>query len=342
MDKYAFYSYSFEDVPIEGDCFEGEQVLTTDTSDMHRRSMLDHLFGHRNTSFTIKKYRKHDADDLPTTVLAHPERIVLLRVENPKEVKVWEKSSSPPGEVASIKERRLPSNPFSYVLIDCRERGQRMMAIRIDSSAWRNTDIVAQLLQDNINKKLKSLSRGFAIKIKPVLMEIDFVEHSRFLIKRKKIPVTKMTVYFTHGLISPRVEEIIKNDAYLRELTGRMFEASNGEVTYNYPNGNRILDRRGNMLEHIVTLIGSEPNGAFRLRMTYDDGTSYTCGKDVRIEFEMDEMAFMGMLGVGNLFPEQDIGAWFDDKAQKIEEQRHAETFNKNRTSTFGRLLQAG
>ena len=151
-----------------------------------------------------------------------------------------------------------------------------------------------------------------------------------------------MTVYFTHGLISPRVEEIIKNDAYLRELTGRMFEASNGEVTYNYPNGNRILDRRGNMLEHIVTLIGSEPNGAFRLRMTYDDGTSYTCGKDVRIEFEMDEMAFMGMLGVGNLFPEQEIGAWFDDKALKIEEQRHAETFNKNRTSTFGRLLQAG
>ena len=339
MDKYAFYSYSFKDVPFEENCFEEGQVTKLNTSTEHRIKMLDHLFGSKNTMFTVKKYRKHEADDLPSTVLAHPERLILLRVENPKEVKVWEKKASPPGEIASIKERKLPSNPFSLVIIDCREKGQCMIAIRIDSSAWRNTDTVAELLQDNINRKLKNLSLGFAITIEPILIEIDFVEHSRFLIKRKRIPVTKMTVYFTHGLINPRVEAIIKKDSYLRELTGRMFEAQHGEVTYNNPNGMRIIDKRGNMLEHIVLLIGSDPNGAFRLRLSYADGTSYTCGKDIRMEFDMDEVAYMGMLGFGTIFPEQNMGAWFDRNALKIEEQRHAETINKKGTSASEQLL---
>ena len=131
----------------------------------------------------------------------------------------------------------------------------------------------------------------------------------------------------------PKVEDIIKNDPYLKDMQRRMFEASSAECSYNYPNGMRILDGRTKMLEHFVMLIASEPNGAFRLRISYADGSSYICGKDVRMEFQMNDVAFMGMLGIGNLFPEQEMGAWLDYVANEIEKQRNATTTEKGRQS---------
>lgn len=343
MDKYAIYTYSFTDVPVEGDWIKENEVTRPQLSDDHRRAWLDKLFGRQNTVFPMKKHNKNGADDYPCMVLAHPERFVLLRIERPTEVKIYEKHESQRGEAARIDERRLPSNPYVYVIIDSRERCGCKMAISIDSSVWRSSDKVADLVQENINRHLKNLSLGFGVIIKPELMQLDFVSHSRNLIKKKHLGVNKMTIYFTSGMINPKVEEIVKSDKYIKGLLQRMYKAIHGELTLYGPDGQSIIDRRSRTFEHLVMLVGSDPaSESFRIKMSYSDGSTYTCGKDIRMEFRMDEIAFMAMLGEGSLFPEHEIGAWFDGVAKQIEEQRNAEQSKRTRTSADRQSLWTG
>ena len=69
-------------------------------------------------------------------------------------------------------------------------------------------------------------------------------------------------------------------------------------------------------------LVGSDPVAQpFRLSMSYSDGSVYKCGKDVRMEFWMSDNTFMSLLGMGTLFPQDEIGAWFDEVTRKIEKQ---------------------
>lgn len=340
MDKYAIYTYSFTDAPIEGDWTKGDKVTLPKLSDDQRRAMLDQLFGRQNALFTIKKYNKSDADDYPCTVLAHPERFILLRIERPKEERIFEKHESLRGEAARIDERRLPSFPYVFVIIDCRESCGCKIAISVDSSAWRSTDKVAELIQNNVNRQLKNLSRGFGIKVDPELMKLDFVSHSRNLIKKKRLGVDKMTIYYTRGMINPKVEEVIKDDPFIKRLFRSMFNAQHGQLTLYGPESKQILAQNAKILEHIVTLVASDPvSEPFRLKMDYSDGSSYSCGKDIRMEFRMDAMVFGAMFGEGSLFPEHEIGAWFDGVTKQIEEQRNAEHSKQNRTPAIRKSL---
>ncbi len=343
MDKYAIYTYDFTDAPVEGDWTKGSEVIHPESSDDHRRAMLDQIFGRQNTMFTIKKFNKNDADDYPCTVLAHPERFILLRIERPKQERIFEKHESQRGEAARIDERRLPSFPYIYVIIDCREGCGTKIAISVDSSAWRSTDKVAELVQENVNRKLESLSRGFGISVKPELMQLDFVSHSRNLIKKKRLGVDKMTIYFTRGMINPKVEEIVKSDPFIKRLMLSMYKAQHGQLVLFGPDSNSIVDRRSRTFEHLVTLVASDPvSEPFRLKMSYSDGSTYSCGKDIRMEFRMDAIAFGAMFGVGSLFPEHEMGAWFDGVTKQIEEQRNAEHSKQNGTQAGEQSLWNG
>ncbi len=341
MDKYAIYTYYFADAPVEGDWTKGGEVNRPESSDYHRRAMFDHLFGRQNTTFPMKKYNKNDADDYPCTVLAHPERFVLLRIERPKTEKIFEKRESQRGEAARIDERYLPSFPYIYVIIDFREGCSRKMAISVDSSAWRSTDKVAELVRENVNRALESLSVGFVIKVKPELMQFDFVSHSRNLIKKKRLGVDQMTIYFTRGMINPKVEEIIKEDPFIKRLMRSMYNAQHGKLILYEPDSREILASKARTFEHLVTLVASDPiSEPFRLKMSYSDGSTYSCGKDIRMEFRMDAMAFGAMFGEGSLFPEHEIGAWFDGVEKQIEEQRNAEHSKQDRTTATGESLR--
>ena len=341
MDRYAIFSYGFTDLPLERDWTLCEQTVRPESSDDHRRSMLDQLFGARNTTFTFKEYNKSDADNYPCTVLAHPEGFILLRIERPKEVNVYDKHESQRGEAARIDKRWVPSFPYIYVVIDCRQGRGCQIAVSIDSNAWRSSDKVAELVQENVNRQLKSLSRGFGIRVKPELMKLDFVSHSRNLIKKKRLSVNRMTIYFTRGMINPKVEEIIKEEPFIKRLLKSMFDAQHGQLTLYDPDVQKILANKARILEHLVTLVGSDPvSEPFRLKMNYSDGSAYSCGKDVRMEFLMDDMTFAAMLGEGSLFPEHEIGAWFDGVTRDIDEQRNAEHSKQDRASADSSLLR--
>jgi len=131
MDKYAIYYYELNDAPVEGNFLQGEVAKHPNMSKDQCREALYALFGDRNSEFVIKKMKKNRAETYPSIVMARGERLVLLRLENPKEVTVWEKHTSSPGEAANIDKRKVPSNPFCYIIIDCRS-GHNMIAIEID------------------------------------------------------------------------------------------------------------------------------------------------------------------------------------------------------------------
>lgn len=323
MDNYSIYNYTFDAVPVEGDFFRTEDSDPPAVDDDRRKKKLEMLFGEKNTVFRMVKYNKNDADELPCTVLAHPEHFVLLRLENPKQVKLFEKHESHHGEVPRIDESHRPSYPYLYIVIDCREKCGCKIAISTNSSAWRKTDKVAELLQDNVNEHLKNLQQSFAIKLTPEVMTVDFVSHSRYLVKKKNLSVSKMTIYFTRGITNPIVEEIIKNDNFVKGLLKRTFNALHSEITLYGPETERIIRKNSLILSHLVSLAASDPvSEPFRLSMTYSDNSKYSCGKDVRMEFLMGEYTFLGMLGVTNLFPEQTIGHWFDTITNEIDERK--------------------
>ena len=333
MDKYAIYSFDFIKTPYEADWTRGE-LRKSECSAEYCRSRFETLFGDKKASFEVKHQYSYYSDCYPCTVLAHPEHFVLLRLENPKEEKIYDKRISNNGDIDKIEERRVPSFPYIYVIIDCRQEGSGKIAFSIDSNAWRSLDRVADIFMESVNRHLKSQSWGFGIRIRPITIPIDFVSHSRRLIKKDKLNVDKMTLYFTRGTINPEIEEIVKSDPYIKGLMQRMFEAQRGELTLFGPEGSKIVSEKSKVFQHLVMLVGSEPKSQpFRLSMTYSDGSVYKCGKDVRMEFLMSDNTFMSLLGIGTLFPEEEIGAWFDDITKKIEKQKDEETVKSGRAS---------
>jgi hypothetical protein len=321
MDKYAIFSCSFFEVPIEKDWTKTEDIQPN-FSDENCRMRLDKLFGDKKSIFDVRQLNKHDADKLPCTVLAHPDCFVLLRLEHPKEEKIFDKRESKNGDIDLIEERHIPSFPYIYIIIDCRQKVGCKIAFSIDSNAWRSLDKVAAVFQESVNRQLRGLSWGFGIKISPITMQIDFVSHSRRLIKKENLRVDKMTIYFSNGTINPEIEEIVKNDSFIKGLMQRMYNAPHGELTLYGPEGSKIINAKSKVFQHLVTLVGSDPVAQpFRLSMSYSDGSVYKCGKDVRMEFWMSDNTFMSLLGMGTLFPQDEIGAWFDEVTRKIEKQ---------------------
>ncbi len=316
MQSYSFYTYSFKPGIPQGGLFQGESSSFEDMSEDKRRKLFEFLFGGRGLQFTIKK------KDYPCTVMAHDGGIVMLRLERPRNVTVYDKQKQANGAVANITKRPMPSNPFNYVIIDLRE-GRNMIAISIEGDAWRDTDTVANLLRESVNHHFDEMCKDIHIALTPQTFNHDYVEYSRYLIKKKKRRVTKMTFYLTGGTINPEVEAIIKKDRYLSGLMNRRrFKEKHLEVSYFDPDSPSIVRKNSNTLEHFVMLVLSEPRSdTFRLRMTYDDGTTLNCGHEVKFEYEMDENAFLSIFGNASMFPEMNIGAWLDKAKSIIEEE---------------------
>ena len=312
--KYSFYTYDFEPGSSQGDLYDGNQPFG-EQSEKHRRSLFEFLFGKSGALFNIRN------GDYPCTVMAHNDGIVMLRVERPRNVPLYIKEElQQTGVIPRIDKEKRPSNPYNYVIVDFRE-GRNLVAISIDGDAWRDTNTVANMLRESVNAQFDALNRDMHIVLQPLMFNRDFVEYSRYLIKKKQRRVTKMTFYFTGGKINPEMEAIIKKDGYLSGLKNRSFKSRHTEISYIDPDSRAIARKNSSTLEHFVMLVMSEPDSdAFRLRITYDDGTTLNCGKQNKFEYEMPEDVFDSIFGFGSMFPEQNIGAWLDRAKEAVEE----------------------
>lgn len=315
-DIYAIYKFELcHSESNEGTLFESKKTESK-IEENDKNKKLDQLFGNVGDTKTLQKVKKNlTGDKFPCTVIAHPERVILLRVERPTEVNRYNKSEI----TGTIKEESLPSFPYHFVIIDCR-KGKNMIAIEIDTDAWRNTDTVANMLEENITGWMTEKYK-LGIKITPQTLPRNFWDYNGFLIKKKKLPVKKLSIYFTHGLVDPRVEEVFKNNKYVKRILKDTFGARQTKVDYIDPDGSLIVSRKyKTTLEQLAILITSEiVHDSIGLSMDYGKGIVVSCGKDVRAEFPMEYETFMTLFSQ-NLFGQSNIEWWLDSVVIKIKE----------------------
>lgn len=334
MDNYALYHFSFEETQdIQGD-FTISEVVERPVPTMDKNLWLDRLFGDRKADVRIQRVKKNlYADKYPCTVLAHQDRVIWLRLENEKAVSIYVKSRHNPTDIDAIKQEFWPSNPYSFIFIDCRE-GRKLIAIKKDSDAWRNTDTIANLLEASLNAMMESLNYAFRIRIKPETMPRDFMGYNRKLIKKGNHKVRKMVIKFKSGSIDPEVEAKIRRSPILSRLLKEMWLAPSGELVLNNPEGRRIVDRRLVDVQRIIELIlclGA--HSGFGLSLSYDDGLEVSCGEEVRINYEMKASTLQMLFEEtgSDLFGEYEINKWLDRASNHIIAMKDEETADTNR-----------
>ena len=290
MDKYAIYTYEKTDAPPqEGEIWQEDEETTPAGDNDEKTDKLEWLFGGTGTEFRVQREsRRGGADKFPCTVLAHDHHVALLRLENVKSVSVYVKSQAAVGKVARIDKQDIESNPYCYVIIDFNPE-RRLIAIQVDSDSWRKTETVRGLLEGGINDFLNQKKMGFNVKILSKMQTQEFWDYSTYRIKKEHRTLSKMTIYFDKGKLDPRVEALVKQSPYLRNLMKDLWGGTHGELTIFDPVGTRVIDQRKHDIENLVAIIMSDiPNNKFGLKMTYDDGIAYTCGKAVQVEIPLD------------------------------------------------------
>ena len=345
-NNYAIYSYQFFKYKEESDLFTEGQSKEVDM-DMSQ-DVFYGLFKPTNNLFLVQKDEGDTAKKYTCEVFGNDSRIVALRLFNLKQEHYWEIVATPHDPMGIVKRTPQPSTPCTFVIIDCRP-GKKILAVKVETEAWSNTDTVRDLMEESINHHLESLSCGFRIKLYTKMQSRDFYEYSKKRIKKEGRAVKKMTIHFKTGKLDPKIETVVNNSEFLKRLFNIIDKyAMSGEMTLNQPIGPKLIDRRRHDIENIITLVGSDPLG-YGLDMTFDDNVTLHCGKDVRAELPMEpegalelfhikqkatkavqlELSFDGMpKPVENRYL---LEVWLDSVAEQTEKMKDAETIKRKR-----------
>ena len=344
---YAIYSYKFVEVRDEGDWTQGEQASIVDMG--AAQDWLYQLFGKTRTLFPVQKGEGESAKKYTCEVYGNDHRIVALRLLNIKEQSYWKLVENPNDPMGKLVKELLESTPCTYVIIDCRQ-GHNIIAVKVETDAWRNTDTVCELMERSINRHLESLSRGFRIKLYTKLESRDFLDYSSRRIKKDGRMLKKMTIRFRTGQLNPVIESFVKNNKYLKGLFDRIdkYDGASGELTLNQPMGLKLIDRRRHDIEKFIALIISDPKG-YSMDWTFDDNVTLHYGKDNIYEPSMDPEGSLELFHLGRkaepvvqlkFFSEEQeadlnkslLEGWLDKVAEETIKMKDAETVKPKRS----------
>ena len=345
-NNYAIYSNKFVKCKDEGDWTQGEEVTATDMT--VAQDWFYKLFGKTRTLFPIPKGEGESSKKYTCEVYGNDHRIAALRLLNVKVQGYWKLTEDPNDPMGELIKDFLESTPCTYVIIDCR-RGHNIIAVKVETEAWRNTDTVCELMERSINQHLESYGRGFRIKIYTKLDSHDFLNYSSRRIRKDGRTLKKMTIRFRTGKLNPIIEGLVKNSRYLKGLFERIdkYDGSSGELILNQPMGSKLIDRRRHDIENFITLISSDPKG-YSMDWTFDDNMTLHYGKDSRYEPSMDPEGSLELFHLGRkadptveleLFSEEPEAAtnkyllegWLDKVAEETKKMKDAETVKPKR-----------
>ena len=193
MDNYAIYKFElYKREGSQGDWTKCDQMIEPQME--HAYENFERIFGKKGTVVRVQKEKKRGegADKFPCHVLAHDHNIILLRLENVKNVTVYE-SHSTAGPIPHIEKKQYESNPPCFIIIDNRQ-GKAQMAIEIDTAAWSKTNLVRDLLQENLNRELEPF--GLAVKIWSKMQKSDYWNYVTYRQRKEGRGIKKMTFHF--------------------------------------------------------------------------------------------------------------------------------------------------
>lgn len=349
MDNYyAIYTYKFFEYNDQmGDLFQDGQTKEADMDEA--QNTFYKLFKPQNNLFHVLKDEGDTVKTYTCDIYGNDSRIVALRLFNMKEEHYWKLVVSHNDPMGAVERKSLTSTPCTFVIIDCRP-GKNVIAVKVEKEAWRNTDTVRDLMEENFNHHLESLSCGFRVKLYTKMDSREFFEYSKRRIKKEGRTVKCMTIRFKTGKLNPDIQAIINTSDYLKRLFNVISKyAPSGEMTLNQPIGPKLIDKRRRDIENIIALILSDPKG-FGLDMTFDDQVTFHCGRDMRAELVMNPEGSLELFHHGTkaepavqleLFDDGSsrtdenkylLEGWLDSVADQTEKMKDAETINTKRS----------
>lgn len=347
MDNYyAIYTYKFIEYEEESDLFLDGQSKEADMDSA--QDTFYGLFKPINNLFHVQKEEGDTVKKYTCEVFGNDSRIVALRLFNMKEEHYWEIVANPHDPMGTVVRNSLTSTPCTFVIIDCRI-GKNILAVKVETEAWRNPDSVRDLMEESINHYLESISCGFRVKLYTKMESRDFFQYSKQRIKKEGRTVKQMTIRFKTGKLNPEIEAVVANSDYLKRLFNIIDKyALSGEMTLNQPIGPKLIDKRRHDIENLIALIVSDPNG-YGLDMTFDDKVTLHCGKDVRAELPMEPEGALELFHIGRKAERATqleiafdgsskpvhnrylLEGWLDSVAEQTEKMKDAETIKRKR-----------
>ena len=323
MDNYAIYKFElYKREGSQGDWTKCDQMIEPQME--HAYENFERIFGKKGTVVRVQKEKKRGegADKFPCHVLAHDHNIILLRLENVKNVTVYE-SHPTAGPIPHIEKKQYESNPPCFIIIDNRQ-GKAQMAIEIDTAAWSKTNLVRDLLQENLNRELEPF--GLAVKIWSKMQKSDYWNYVTFRQRKEGRGIKKMTFHFPNTKIRPSIETTIGLSNHLKTLMELInsLGAGQGELSIHPPTNDYLLKKKLADIKKMVALCASSE---YSLSVTFDDDITYRCNENLRAELPMNIPSALNDFENGqmNTFFEFDIERWLDWVVEQTEKYKDAE-----------------
>ncbi|MBR1789131.1 MAG: hypothetical protein IJ762_08115 [Bacteroidaceae bacterium] len=318
MDKYAIYSYELTEKPRRN---EVELPEMPSIEKMSLEGRFKSLFGtERGDELQLQKAGKYGtADKYNGYVLRHLNDIVLLRVENTKDKKIWEKQPSN-NPVPPIEMTKRKSTPYCYVIIDNRP-GHHLIAIQSNSEAWSNANKVKDLLQESFNWVLDVKNYGLEVDVQTKMMPSQFWEYVDYRRKMEHVYIKSMTFTFTNYKRRSDIDikkALSKEWRHLESIVNMTdnLGGEKGVIKIEPPKDEALLKRKKEDIKRMVELC---MNSNYSLSITFSDNITYKCNQDLRAELPMEDESIRQEFeyGVGDLFGNFRLAGWLDDVIEK-------------------------
>ena len=326
MEKYAIYNFELYKLEaIQGDLSMGNEIVAPKME--HAYQNFESIFGSKGNELRVQKEKRRGegVDKYPCHVLAHDSHLIYLRLENVKDVTVYE-SHPTAGPIPNIEKKKIPSLPPCNIIIDNRE-GKYQIVIEIYSPAWNNTNIVRDILQENWNRELEKF--GLSIKIWSKMRRSEFWNYVSYRQKKEKRYIKKLTFRFPNAMVRPSIETSIGLSNHLKTLMSMInsLGAGMGELTIHPETDSRLLKKKLADIKNMVALCSSND---YSLSLTFDDNITYNCNENLKAELPLNTPKILDEFenGEKTLLFEYNIERWLDWVIEQTKYYQDAEQIN--------------
>ena len=309
MESYRLYKFVLGPSHTkEGDWTQSGVVEATDLSKAQEsfEKILKDVFKN-DSRLPIGKEPETGEKVLPNSILRNNNYVTLLKLHNPGIVNIWELSGA-----------KIPKDtfPYSYIIIDNRP-GVGQLAIQMKTDAWSDPDVVARLLEENLNRILKDQSTGLMIEIRYKYLPTSFFDYVKQRRKEAGIFVKHLYFEFTNPKFETPIDTAVDTTGHIRQLMNMLSElgGAKAKLQVDAPKKNELIRRKLKDIKQMVSLVST--NG-YSLKVEFSDKTKYSCNELMLHDDEMKETVLSDFRdGHKHNFFEFELFHWLDEMLKK-------------------------
>ena len=318
MDKFRLYKIILKPSPsIEGDWLTSESIQLPDLS--KAQDSFERIFENGVKQLPLGREGETGGDPLPNRILAHHDRVTLLRLNHPKNVSLWKQQGT------DYEKKTEKSLPYCYIIIDNRN-GIGQAAIEVKSDAWSDPETIKNLLTNNLNRILKDLGTGICLEFRHKWLPSDFFDFIKQKKKEDSVTVKKLTYEFTNPKFETPIESAVDVSGHLRQLMNMMSElgGAKARLQIDAPSKNELIKRKLKDIKQMVSLVAS--NG-YTLKVEFSDKTKYECNEILKADLDLSIKTIRDFEhGVKHALFEFEMFRWLDEARKKTKEYKEDET----------------